>query len=69
LLTLIAVLVPLSLADQTGAKIATALINLVIGAVIIGTVDSIAVATRKPRAPRGYGTVAPTGQWTEPPTY
>jgi ABC-type Fe3+-siderophore transport system permease subunit len=48
LLTLIAVITPLTLSHHTGSKIATALINLAVGAVITAVVDSITAATRRP---------------------
>jgi drug/metabolite transporter (DMT)-like permease len=48
LATLIAVILPLTLADRTGSRIATAVINLAIGAAVATIVDSVARATRRP---------------------
>jgi hypothetical protein len=69
LVTLIAVITPLTLADQADAKIATALITLAIGAVIVATLDSVAGATSLPRPPERHDTTVPTRQWSQPPTY
>ena len=65
--TLSAVIPPLPLADQTSSKIATALITLAIGAVIITVLDRVAVATRRPLSSERYDPMAPTRQWSQPP--
>ncbi|GID29883.1 DUF6069 family protein [Paractinoplanes brasiliensis] len=54
LLTVIAVVMPLTLAGRTSSQIATALINLAIGVTIATTVDSVARATRRPGGPEPY---------------
>jgi hypothetical protein len=54
LLTIIAVVMPLTLTGRTSSQIATALINLAIGATIATIVESIARATRRPRDPEAY---------------
>jgi hypothetical protein len=51
LVTLIAVILPLTLTDAWSAKAATALINLAIGAVITVILDSVATAARRPLSP------------------
>jgi hypothetical protein len=67
LVTLIAVIMPLTLAHHTASTIATALINLAIGAAITAILNSVAAATSRPPAPGGYTSVAPTRQWPQPP--
>jgi O-antigen ligase len=69
LVTLIAVIMPLTLAVHTGSRIATAVINLAIGVVITAVVDSIAAATRRPRVADRPETLAPTRRWPDPPAY
>ncbi|WP_127509064.1 DUF6069 family protein [Actinoplanes solisilvae] len=51
LVTLIAIVMPLTLADRTGSRIATAAINLAIGVAIATIVDSVARTTRHLRPP------------------
>jgi hypothetical protein len=46
LVTVIGFVVPLTLSDAWGAKVATALINLIVGIVITAIVDSVAAASR-----------------------
>jgi hypothetical protein len=50
LATVIAVVLPLTLADAWGSRIATGLINLAIGAVITGIIDSVAGVVGPPPA-------------------
>ncbi|BCJ55936.1 hypothetical protein Asp14428_74110 [Actinoplanes sp. NBRC 14428] len=47
LATLIAVIMPLTLADRSGPRIATAVINLAIGIAVATIVDGVAQATRQ----------------------
>ncbi|QRP43542.1 DUF6069 family protein [Amycolatopsis sp. FDAARGOS 1241] len=71
LVTLIAVVLPLTLTVDLSAKIATAAINLVIGLVIAIVVNSMAANARtlhrRKRASRHADPNAPTRQWHEPP--
>jgi hypothetical protein len=67
--TLITMIMPLTLVDDLGSKIATALVNLTIGVVITGIVHRVTVATRTPWVADRRGAVAPTQQWAEPPAY
>ncbi|AXB41115.1 DUF6069 family protein [Amycolatopsis albispora] len=68
LVTLIAVVVPLTLTVDLGAKIATALINLVLGLVIAVIVHNTAVNARTlHRRKRATDPQAPTRQWNQPP--
>ncbi|HWD01732.1 MAG TPA: DUF6069 family protein [Amycolatopsis sp.] len=68
LVTIIAVVLPLTLTVDTRAKIATAAINLVIGLVIAIVVNSMAANARMlHRRKRGSRPEAPTRQWHEPP--
>jgi len=66
LLTTIAVLMPLTLADAWSAKIGTALINLAIGGTIIAILSSVAAAATQPL--RRPATPAPTRAWDEEDT-
>jgi uncharacterized protein DUF6069 len=76
LVTLIAVVLPLTLAVAPSAKIATAAINLVIGLVIAAVVNSMAASARTLHRRRSQQNAAPpqTRQWPqqqqqqEPPT-
>jgi hypothetical protein len=72
LATLIAVVLPLTLTVDVGGKIATAVINLVIGLAITFILNSVADASRVLRRPQGRDVndpaQAPTRQWNEPPT-
>ena len=56
LVTLIAVVLPLTLTDSWAPKVATALINLAIGLVITVVLDTVAAASRTLRPPAGDGT-------------
>jgi hypothetical protein len=70
LVTLIAVVLPLTLSVAPSAKIATAAINLVIGLVIAAVVNSMAASARTLHRRRTtQQKPAPTRQWTnqEPP--
>jgi hypothetical protein len=69
LVTLIAVVLPLTLTVETSAKYATAAINLVIGLVIAIVVNSMAANARTlHRRKRSTRPDAPTQQWNEPPS-
>ncbi|MFI5607793.1 DUF6069 family protein [Amycolatopsis sp. NPDC051903] len=71
LVTLIAVVLPLTLTVDLSAKIATAAINLVIGLVIAIVVNSMAANARtlhrRKRVSRRTDPNSPTRQWNEPP--
>ncbi|RSM90659.1 hypothetical protein DMH04_04135 [Kibdelosporangium aridum] len=65
LATLIAVVLPLTLTVEPGAKIATAVINLAIGlaiTIILNSATSAALVVRRDR-----GADAATRQWNQPP--
>ncbi|MEW2506101.1 DUF6069 family protein [Amycolatopsis sp. CA-161197] len=69
LVTLIAVVLPLTLTVEPSAKYATAAINLVIGLVIAIVVNSMAANARTlHRRKRATRPDAPTQQWNEPPS-
>jgi hypothetical protein len=67
LLTVIAVVSPLTVAADWEPRVATALINLAIGVAITAIIDSVATVVRRPRpaAPPVGGTVR-TRQYEEP---
>lgn len=68
LLTLIAVVLPLTLTVEPSAKFATAALNLVIGLVITALVSSMAANARTlHRRKRVVDPQAPTRQWDQPP--
>lgn len=71
LITIVAVVIPLTLVVETPSKIATALLNLVIGLVITSLLISMAGMSIRRSAPRGpVDPSDPTGQPREqlPPT-
>ncbi|MBP2328775.1 hypothetical protein JOF56_009160 [Kibdelosporangium banguiense] len=65
LMTLIAVVLPLTLTVEIGGKIATAVINLAIGLAITIVLNTVAASARTVRA--GRPNDAPTRQWDQPP--
>lgn len=67
LITAIAIVLPLTLAVQVDAKIATALINLAIGAVIAMLVTTVAGTARRRRREREAPTA--TLKWDQGPHY
>ncbi len=67
LATAIAVVLPLTLTVDVGAKIATAVINLVIGLAITVILNSVANASRTVRRDRDTDPQAPTREWNQPP--
>ena len=70
LVTVIAMIIPLTLDDPLSVKIATTLVILTIGTVTTGIVHSTAIATCRPRLPGNrHAATAPTRQWTMPPAY
>ncbi|SMD26553.1 DUF6069 family protein [Kibdelosporangium aridum] len=66
LATLIAVVLPLTLTVEPGAKVATAVINLAIGLAITIIINSATSAALVVRRDRG-ATDAATRQWNQPP--
>ncbi|CAM3537242.1 DUF6069 domain-containing protein [Kibdelosporangium persicum] len=66
LATLIAVVLPLTLTVEPGAKVATAVVNLAIGLAITATLNSVAAASQTVRRERTADN-APTQQWDQPP--
>nr|WP_208407901.1 DUF6069 family protein [Amycolatopsis granulosa] len=67
LVTAIAIVLPLTLTVRTDAKVATALINLAIGAVITTLVGTVAATARRRR--RDRDAPAPTVKWDNGPHY
>ncbi|MET0133507.1 MAG: DUF6069 family protein [Kibdelosporangium sp.] len=66
LVTLIAVVLPLTLTVETGGKIATAVINLAIGLAITVILNSVAASAQTIRRTSGPSDT-PTRQWDRPP--
>ena len=66
LVTVIGFIVPLTLNDPWSAKVATGLINLVIGLVMTALIDSVAAASRMPRRHGSQATLA--DQYDLPPS-
>jgi hypothetical protein len=70
LITLIAVVLPLTLTVEPGPKIATAVINLAIGIAITVILNAVASAAQTPRRPRRDQNIVPpdrTRTWDQPP--
>ncbi|MDQ0380817.1 DUF6069 family protein [Amycolatopsis thermophila] len=67
LITAIAIVLPLTLSVRLEAKIATALINLAIGAMITMLINTMAGAARRRR--RGRDATQPTARWDNGPPY
>lgn len=70
LITLIAVVLPLTLTVEVGPKIATAAINLAIGIAITVILNAVAPAAQAPRRPPQDRNIVPpdrTRTWDQPP--
>jgi hypothetical protein len=65
LVTLLAVVLPLTLTAMMSAKIATAAINLVLGMIITVVVNSMAASARTVHQRKRYSG-PPPGQWNQP---
>jgi lysylphosphatidylglycerol synthetase-like protein (DUF2156 family) len=68
LVTLIAVVLPLTLTVEVSAKVATAAINLAIGFVITVIVHGMAASARMMYRRRQASEPAPTRPWNQPPS-
>ncbi|QWF82638.1 DUF6069 family protein [Amycolatopsis sp. CA-230715] len=69
LVTLIAVVLPLTLTVVLSAKVATAIINLVLGLVIAAVISSTAASSRTVRRRKQQAEPpAPTQRWDQPPS-
>jgi hypothetical protein len=63
LLTIVAVVIPLSLVVDVPSRIATALLNLLLGLVITALLSSVSGMTQRPVRPAPPDDLPPTRQW------